>query len=84
MKHDLKKEVPSRELLGRLIDERGVEAVLNPRSPAYKDLNLGEKKLSKAQAIDLIQKDPNLMRRPLVLSKGKAVLGYAPAEYEKL
>lgn len=62
----------------------GVEAVLNPRSPAYKDLNLGARTVSKAEAIALIEKDPNLMRRPLVLSKGKAVFGYAPAEYEKL
>jgi arsenate reductase-like glutaredoxin family protein len=28
--------------------------------------------------------EPNLMRRPLVLGKSKAVFGYAPEEYEKL
>lgn len=28
--------------------------------------------------------DPNLMRRPLVLSGKKALLGYVPEEYDKL
>jgi arsenate reductase-like glutaredoxin family protein len=28
--------------------------------------------------------EPNLIRRPLVLAKGKAVFGYKPEEYERL
>ena len=31
-----------------------------------------------------MMEDPNLIRRPLVLSKGKAVFGYNAAEYDKL
>lgn len=84
MRHDLAKERPGRELLSRLIDEEGIEAVLNPRSPRYKELGLAEKTLSKAEAIALVLDDPNLLRRPLVLAKGKAVLGYKPEEYEHL
>jgi len=34
--------------------------------------------------IDLIQQEPNLIRRPVVLTKGKPVFGYAPDEYEKI
>ena len=71
-------------MLGTLIDEHGLEAVLNPRSPAYKAGNLGERKLGKAEAIEMMMKDPNLIRRPLVLTKGKAVFGYKPEEYDKL
>jgi arsenate reductase-like glutaredoxin family protein len=58
--------------------------VLSRRSPAYKELGLGSRTVSKGEAIDLILKDPNLMRRPLVLAKGKAILGYAPEEYDSL
>ena len=83
-KHNLANDRPSRELLGRLIDEQGLDAVLSSRSPAYKARNLGARKLSKSEAIDLMLEDPNLMRRPLVLSKGKAVFGYDAKEYEKL
>ena len=84
MKHNLANERPSRELLSRLIDEQGLEAILSKRSPRYKELNLDERKLSKSEAIDLILEDPNLMRRPLVLGKGKAIFGYDPEWYEAL
>jgi arsenate reductase-like glutaredoxin family protein len=90
VKHNLATDRPSRELLGRLIDEQGLEAILSTRSPAYKERNLGARKLSKAEAIELMLEDPNLMRRPLVLApgkgsgKGKAIFGYAPEEYETL
>ena len=84
VRHDLAKERPSRELLSKLIDEQGLDAVLSSRSPAYKALQLGERKLSKSEAIALMLEDPNLIRRPLVLAKGKAILGYKPEEYDSL
>jgi len=71
-------------LLGTLINAHGLDAVLNSRSPAYKARNLGERKLGKAEAIEMMMEDPNLIRRPLVLTKGKAVFGYKPEEYDKL
>jgi len=82
--HNLAKEPPSRELLTRLIDEYGLENVLSTRSPAYKARGLDVKKMTKAQAIELILNDANLIRRPLVLKGKKAVFGYAPAEYDSL
>ena len=84
VKHNLAKEPPSRELLSRLIDEHGLEAVLSTRSPAYKARGLDVKTLSKSDAIALMLEDANLIRRPLVLKGKKAVFGYAPAEYETL
>lgn len=82
--HNLAKQPPTRELLSRLIDEHGLSAVLSTRSPAYKARNLGARKLSKDEAIDLMLEDVNLIRRPLVLKGKKAVFGYMPAEYEDL
>jgi arsenate reductase (glutaredoxin) len=58
--------------------------VLSTRSPAYKARGLGDRKLSKSEAIALMLEDPNLIRRPLVMKGKKAVFGYAPAEYDKL
>lgn len=84
MKHNLATDRPTRELLSRVIDEHGLDAVLSKRSPTYKEMKLDERKLSKSEAIDLMLRDPNLMRRPLVLAKGKAILGYDPDEYETL
>jgi arsenate reductase len=84
VKHNLAKEPPTRELLSRLIDDYGLEAILSTRSPAFKARNLGDRKLSKSEAIALMLEDPNLIRRPLVLKGKKAVFGYAPAEYDSL
>ncbi len=84
MKHNLAKEPPTRELLSRLIDEYGLDAVISTRSPAYKARGLDATKLSKSEAISLMLEDANLIRRPLVLKGKKAVFGYAPAEYDSL
>ncbi len=83
-KHDLAKEPPSRELLEKLIDGSHLEDFINKRSPAYKERGLDARKLTKAEAIRLMMEEPNLIRRPLVLAKGKAVFGYDPGEYDAL
>ena len=84
MKHNLATDRPSRELLSRVIDELGLENVLSSRSPAYKERNLGARKLSKKEAIDLMLEEPNLMRRPLVLGKNMTLFGYDAAKYDLL
>jgi regulatory protein spx len=81
-KHNLFDDRPSRELLARLIDERGIDGVLNPRSPSYKELDVPS--LTKEQALDRMLEEPNLIRRPLVLSGKKVILGYKPEEYDDL
>ncbi len=83
-KHDLAKDPPSRELLERLVDESHLDDFINKRSPAYKERNLAARKLTKKQAIDLMMEEPNLIRRPLVISKGRAVFGFKPEEYDAL
>lgn len=83
-KHDLAKEPPSRELLEKLVDESHLDDFLNKRSPAYKERGLAGRRLTKSEAIRLMMEDPNLMRRPLVLAKGKGVFGYDAVEYERL
>lgn len=84
MKHDLAKERPSRELLERLIDESHLADFVNTRSPAYKERGLDVAKMTKKQAIELMLEEPNLIKRPLVLSGGRSVFGFKPEEYETL
>jgi arsenate reductase-like glutaredoxin family protein len=57
---------------------------VNTRSPAYKERNLDVTKMTKKHAIDLMMKEPNLIRRPLVTAKGKAVFGYDPEGYDEI
>jgi arsenate reductase-like glutaredoxin family protein len=49
---------------------------LNPKSPAYKEMGLKDKKLSAAEAIKLMAKDPNLIKRPLVVAGSKLIAGF--------
>jgi regulatory protein spx len=84
VKHNLAKERPSRELLGRLIDELGLDGVINRRSSAFKARRLEGRTLTKREVIDLMLEDPNLMRRPLVLGKGQVVFGFDPGKYGSL
>jgi regulatory protein spx len=84
IKHDLAKEPPSRELLERLIDESHLEDFVNTRSPSYKERGLDVRTMTKKQAIDLMMEEPNLIKRPIVLSKGKAVFGFKPEQYDSL
>ena len=84
IKHDLAKDRPTRELLERLIDESHLADFVNTRSPAYKERGLDVAKMTKAEAIELMLEEPNLIKRPLVLAGRKAVFGFKPEEYETL
>jgi arsenate reductase-like glutaredoxin family protein len=57
--------------------------VLNRRSASYKELGLDEKKVSKKEAVDLMLKDVNLIRRPLVIRGKTRAFGFDTAELER-
>lgn len=40
--------------------------------------------MTKRQAIDLMMDEPNLIRRPLLLSGKRAIFGFKPDEYDEL
>lgn len=84
VKHDLAKERPSREMLERLIDPSHLEDFVNTRSPAYKERGLDVTKMTKRQAIDLMLEEPNLIRRPLLLSGKRALFGFQQDAYDEL
>lgn len=47
-------------------------------------MKLDERKLTKREAIDVMLRDTNLIRRPIVLSGGRAVFGYDEAAWDDL
>ncbi len=49
---------------------------LNPKSPAYKEMGLKERKLSEAEALKLMAKDPNLIKRPLIIAGRTIIAGF--------
>jgi arsenate reductase (glutaredoxin) len=49
---------------------------LNPKSPAFKAMGLKGRKLTAAEALALMAKEPNLIKRPLVVTGGEIVAGF--------
>ncbi len=62
----------------------GVRSLLSTRSPQYKALGLDRKKVSGAELIALMVKEPRLLRRPLVQAGDRLVIGLDRAALESL
>jgi len=81
---DLDKERLSEAELDRLIGERDYREFLNTRNELYRARRMKERPPSRAEAIKLMAKEPNLIRRPVVIRGGQMVLGYDEEAYKKL
>jgi arsenate reductase-like glutaredoxin family protein len=49
---------------------------LNPRSPAYKKMGLAAKELTAGEAIGLMARDLNLLKRPLIVVGKTVIAGF--------
>ena len=74
--HDLAKERLSPAELEKLIGNRDHTDFLNTRNETYRDENMKEDPPSRKEAIKLMSKEPNLIRRPVVVAGGRVVLGF--------
>ena len=83
-RHDMAKDAPTREQLEEWIDESRLSEFVNTRSPKYKELGLKGKALTKKQAIDLMMKEPNLIRRPVLVRGKRVVFGFDTEQYDEV
>ena len=81
---DLDKERLSEAELDELIGDRDHKEFLNTRNELYRTRGMKEHPPSRAEAIKLMAKEPNLIRRPVALSGSRMVLGLDENEYKKL
>lgn len=73
---DLGKQPLSEVELRSLFAGRDPRDFLNPRNEQYRAMNMKEKPPSAADAIRLMAKNPNLIRRPLVVRGKRMVAGF--------
>ena len=73
---DLGRQPLSEAELKRLFAGRDPRDFLNPRNELYRRMKMKEHPPSAREAIRLMAKEPNLIRRPLVVRGAKAVAGY--------
>jgi arsenate reductase-like glutaredoxin family protein len=81
---DLDKERLTEEELDELIGERDHGEFLNTRNELYRTRNMKEHPPSRTEAIKLMAKEPNLIRRPVVLQGSQMILGFDEEVYRKL
>ena len=81
---DLGKAKLSEAELDELIGERDYKEFLNPRNELYRERKMKEKPPSHAETIKLMAKEPNLIRRPIVVKGSQIILGFDEEAYRKL
>ena len=73
---DLAKQRLSAEELEKLIGRHDHTQFLNPRNDLYREKNMKDNPPSRSEAIRLMAKEPNLIRRPVILAGGRIVVGF--------
>ena len=81
---DLDKQRMTESELDELIGNRDYREFLNTRNEMYRARKMKEHPPSRAEAIKLMAREPNLIRRPVVIRGAQMVLGLDEEAYQKL
>jgi arsenate reductase-like glutaredoxin family protein len=81
---DLDKQRLSEHEIDQLIGIRDYKDFLNTRNELYRTRNMAEKPPSRPEALKLMSKEPNLIRRPLLVKGSQLIIGFDEAAYRKL
>jgi len=73
---DLGKDRLSVAELQKLIGGRDHTEFLNPRNELYRQKKMKDHPPSRSEAIRLMAREPNLIRRPVIVAGGRVVVGF--------
>jgi arsenate reductase len=83
--HDYKTAGIGRDVLARWAKAAGWEILLNRSGTTFRALPEKDKEgLTEAKAITLMLAQPSMIKRPVVDVAGKLLVGFKPADYEKM
>jgi arsenate reductase len=71
------------EELNALIGDRDYKLFLNTRNELYRERNMKESPPSRVEAIALMAKNPNLIKRPILVKGKQILLGFNPDEMRR-
>ena len=84
---DIVKNPPSKAELREVLKSSGIplRKLFNTSGVSYREGGFGERlpTMKEAEAIDALAQDGKLIKRPLLLGKGLALVGFDEAVYEK-
>lgn len=63
-------------------DQVDMKVLFNNRSRTYKDLGLASENLDDSKKLTWLQKEPLLIKRPVVEYNGEVIVGFKQADYE--
>jgi arsenate reductase-like glutaredoxin family protein len=78
---DINRTPPDRAFLEKHVDETRFLDFVSTRSPIFKKRPLPK---SKKEAIDMMVEQPNLIRRPVLISGKKVIFGFDKDAYGEL
>lgn len=81
---DLDREPLSESELDELVGKRNHLDFLNPRNELYRKRQMKTKPPGRPEALRLMSRNPNLIRRPVVVRGARIVLGYDQQAYQEL
>lgn len=74
----------SEKELREIIGDGPLENFLNSRTSLYREKNMKQKLPSKDEAIKLMLKDPNLLKRPVFIKGKKKLTGFNESQIKEL
>jgi Spx/MgsR family transcriptional regulator len=81
---DLDRQRLTESELEELVGDRDYKEFLNTRNEVFRKKKMKEHPPSRAEAIKLMAKEPNLIRRPLLVRGEKIVFGFDEDAYRKM
>jgi Spx/MgsR family transcriptional regulator len=70
--------------LEKLIGPRDHQDFLNPRNELYRRKHMKDNPPSRGEAIRMMAREPNLIRRPVVVAGGRVVVGFDENGFARL
>ena len=80
---DTKKETPASDSIRSWVDKAGIDLVFNSRGTKYRSLGLKELNLDTQGKIDWLNKEPMLLKRPIIETSSTVVVGFKEDEYKE-
>ena len=63
--------------------EDGTEEIISKRSKAYQELDINIEEMPLQELLDLVQKHPGLLRRPIIMDEKRLQVGYNEHEIRR-
>lgn len=83
--HDYKKEGVTKAVIESWLEQHPIEQVINMKGTTWKNLSEEQKTFikNKSKAIALMMEQPSMIKRPMVETGKKVILGFNPEAWTK-